>query len=85
MITVVNATFFGEERPNLIKLPQQPQFDDVEYKFFTNKPEMVEGDSWKIIHIDQQDDLDLTDYIAAGTATAAHFNPVILRKLLNLF
>lgn len=54
MITVVNATFFGEEKPNLIKLPQQPQFDDVEYKFFTNKPEMVEGDSWKIIHIDQQ-------------------------------
>lgn len=34
------------------------------------------------IHID---DLDLTDYIAAGTATAAHFNPVILEKLLNLF
>jgi len=56
MITVVNATFFGEEKPNLIKLPQQPSFKDVEYKFFTNKPEMVEGDSWEIVNINQQSD-----------------------------
>jgi len=35
MITVVNATFFGEEKLNLIKLPEQPQFKDVEYKFIT--------------------------------------------------
>ena len=54
VITVVNATFFGEEKPNLIKLPNQPQFEGVEYKFFTNKPDLVEGDSWEIIYIDQQ-------------------------------
>ena len=57
MITVVNATFFGEEKPNLTKLPQQPQFDNVEYKFFTNKPDMVEGDGWEIVHIEQSLDL----------------------------
>jgi len=54
LITVVNATFFGEEKPNLIKLPSQPQFDNVEYKFFTNKPEMVDGDSWEIIYVEQE-------------------------------
>ena len=54
MITVVNATFFGEEKPNLIKLREQPQFKDVEYKFFTNRSEMVEGEGWEIVHIDQQ-------------------------------
>ena len=57
MITVVNATFFGDEKKELTKLPSQPQFYGVEYKFFTNKPEMVEGDSWEIIHIDQKSDL----------------------------
>lgn len=55
MITVVNATFFGKEKPNLIKLPDQPQFEDVEYKFYTNKPEMVEGSNWQVVHIDQED------------------------------
>lgn len=57
MITVVNATFFGEEKPNLIKLPEQPQFENVEYKFFTNRPDMMEGSSWEIIYIDQVNNL----------------------------
>lgn len=57
MITVVNATFFGKEKPNLMVLPDQPQFDNVEYKFFTNRPEMVEGGSWDVIYIEQEDDL----------------------------
>jgi hypothetical protein len=56
MITVVNATFFGDEKSNLVKLPDQPQFKDVEYKFFTNKPEMVEGNNWKVIYINPQSD-----------------------------
>lgn len=57
MITVVNATFFGKEKPGMIKLPEQPQFNNVEYKFYTNKPEMIEGSSWDIIRIKQEDNL----------------------------
>ncbi len=55
MITVVNATFFGKEKPGMIKLPEQPQFNNVEYKFYTNKPEMVEGTNWDVIQIELKD------------------------------
>lgn len=57
MITVVNATFFGEERPNLAKLPTQPQFEDVKYVVYTNRPDMVEGEGWEVRFIDQSTDL----------------------------
>lgn len=56
MITVVNASFFGNEKINLKHLPNQPQYDNVEYKFFTNNIDMVVGDSWKVIYIDQSRD-----------------------------
>lgn len=54
MITVINASFFGEDKPNMQKLADQPKFENVEYKFFTNRPEMVEGDSWEVVHIDEE-------------------------------
>lgn len=56
MITVVNATFFGDSKPNLQKLPEQPFYEGVQYKYFTNNPNMVSGDSWDIIYMDVSND-----------------------------
>ena len=57
-ITVINASFFGEER-DIKRIVDQPTFSNVEYKLFTNKPEFAEGTNWEVIHIDQKENLRL--------------------------
>jgi hypothetical protein len=53
MITVVNATFFGNEKPNLITLSDQPKYKNVKYIAFTNKPDLIKSETWDIIEISQ--------------------------------
>lgn len=54
MIAVVNATFYGEEKPRLITLPEQPSFLDVKYVTFTNRPDLIKGSMWDIVEVKQK-------------------------------
>lgn len=54
MITVVNASFFGDER-HIERVVDQPQYEGVEYILYTNKPEKAEGTNWKVIKTELKD------------------------------
>ena len=54
MITVVNAQFFGGDK-KLNKLVDQPFYDGVEYKLFTNRPEIVKNTNWEAIELEVKD------------------------------
>ena len=51
MITVVNAQFFGGDK-KLTKLVDQPFFEGVEYKLFTNRPNITSGTNWEAVKLD---------------------------------
>lgn len=51
MITVVNAQFFGGDKI-LTKLVDQPFFEGVEYKLFTNRPDIAAETNWEAVKLD---------------------------------
>lgn len=50
MITVYNASFFGNER-QMSYIIDQPPFDNVEYVLFTNRPDLASNTIWKCNYI----------------------------------
>lgn len=51
MITVINASFFGGDK-KLTRLVDQPFFEGVEYKLFTNRPDIASGTNWEAVKLD---------------------------------
>ena len=49
MITVANASFYGGDK-NIKGIVDQPKYDGVEYKLFTNRPELTKGTVWEGIY-----------------------------------
>jgi len=49
MITVINASFFGDER-HIERIVDQKPYDGVEYVMYTNKPERALNTVWEIKH-----------------------------------
>lgn len=48
MITVVNASFYGGDK-EIKSIVNQPKYEGVEYKLFTNKPEVTDNTIWEPI------------------------------------
>lgn len=51
MITVVNASFFGNEK-QIDKIVDQTPYDNVEYVMYTNQPSKVQGTIWKSVTVE---------------------------------
>lgn len=57
MITVVNATFYGKEKPQLVPLQDQPKYKDVRYVAYTNNANLVNEDVWEVRIVNPEDSL----------------------------
>lgn len=53
-IVVVNASFYGGDK-NITKIVNQPQYDGVAYKLFTNRPSVADGSIWEPIELNVSD------------------------------
>lgn len=50
-ITIVNASFFGGDK-DIKGIVNQPEFENVDYKLFTNRPEVANDTIWNVKQID---------------------------------